>query len=142
MSDKLTEMITTHEGKRRFAYRCTSNALTIGVGRNIDANKGGLGLSDDEIDYLLSNDIARCKKELTDAFSWFEHLNEPRQAAMIDMCFNMGLPRLKKFVKALAAMSIKDYEKAGNEFYNSRWADQVGSRAIKVVKIIKTGEWV
>lgn len=138
---KLEEMITVHEGKRRFAYRCTSNAITIGVGRNIDPNKGGIGLSDDEIAYMLSNDIERVKKELTGAFSWFEFLNEARQAAMIDMGFNMGLPRLKKFTKALGFMSIKDYDNAAREFYDSRWADQVGSRAVKVCKIIRTGEW-
>lgn len=138
---KLIEMITVHEGKRRFVYRCTSNALTIGVGRNIDANKGGIGLSDDEIAYLLSNDIERVRKELTGAFSWFEHLDEVRQAAMIDMCFNMGITSLRKFRKALASMSIKDYDNAAQHFYDSRWAEQVKGRAIKVCNMIRTGEW-
>ena len=41
-----------HEGVEAFGYHCTANKLTIGVGRNIDKD-GGLGLSEDEIDYLL-----------------------------------------------------------------------------------------
>ena len=54
----IIEMLRKHEGVEKYAYKCTADKVTIGVGRNIDKS-GGMGLSDDEIDYLLSNDIKR-----------------------------------------------------------------------------------
>ncbi len=61
MSKDLIEMLRRHEGVRSHAYKCSEDMITVGVGRNIDEN-GGLGLSEDEIDYLLENDITRVRQ--------------------------------------------------------------------------------
>ena len=66
---KLVEMIKRHEGVKSKVYLCSAGYETIGVGRNI--SESGLGLSDDEIDYLLQNDIQRVKEELKDTYFWF-----------------------------------------------------------------------
>lgn len=136
---KLIEQLKRHEGVRTHAYKCSANMITIGVGRNIDED-GGLGLSDDEIDYLLANDIKRCKQELV-ALSWFVDLDEVRQDALINLCFNLGLTRLLGFRNAMAAMAEGDYEKAADEFLDSRWATQVGQRAIEVTNMIRSGSY-
>ena len=60
---------------------------------------------------------------------------------MIDMCFNLGLSRLRGFVKAIEAMSRQQYDNAADEFLDSRWASQVGQRAIRVTEMIRTGEY-
>ena len=135
----IIEMLRKHESVETHAYKCSANKTTIGVGRNIDKN-GGIGLSQREIDYLLANDIKRVEAELSQAFSWYDDLNDPRKDAMMDMCFNMGLPRLSKFKKSLAAMSNRHYEIAAVEFLDSLWARQVGQRAITISEIIRTGE--
>jgi len=101
-----------------------------------------LGLSHDEIEYLLQNDVNRCIQELDSNFTWYRNLCEARRDAMINLCFNLGLPRLKKFVKALAAMEAGNYEEAAVEFLDSRWAKQVGSRALEVAHMIRSGEYV
>ena len=136
---KIIEMLRKHEGVETHAYKCTADKTTIGVGRNIDPN-GGIGLSNDEIDYLLANDVARVNKELIISFPWFAELDEVRKDAIMDMCFNMGLPRLMQFKKALGAMSAKNYDSAAVEFLDSRWAKQVGQRAISITDIIRSGE--
>jgi len=136
---KLKEMLKRHEGVRQFVYQCTANKLTIGVGRNIDKD-GGIGLSLDEINYLLDTDIVRCLRELS-VFSWFSDLDEVRQDAMVSMCFNLGLPRLKGFELALNAMSLGLYEEAASEFLDSKWASQVGNRANELAEMIKTGDY-
>ena len=136
----IIEMLRQHEGVRTHAYKCTSNKTTIGVGRNIDEN-GGIGLSPDEIDYLLANDVERVEAELLAAFNWYKMLGDARKDAMMDMCFNMGLPRLMLFKKALAAMAKGDYVTASAEFLDSRWAKQVGQRAETIAAIIETGEY-
>ncbi len=136
---RLSDMITRHESSETYAYKCTSGKLSIGVGRNIDA-AGGIGLSQDEIAYLLANDIRRCKKELEE-FPWFPSLDDVRQDALIDMCFNMGITRLRTFKKAMGAMENQDYQQAADHFFDSRWARQVPNRAIEICDMIRTGEY-
>jgi len=136
----IIEMLRKHEGVETHAYVDTVGKTTIGVGRNIDP-KGGLGLSSDEINYLLANDVKRVNAELVAAFSWYRTLGTARKDAIMDMCFNMGLPRFKKFKKALAGMAKGDYKTAAIEFLDSRWANQVGQRAITVTDIIRSGEY-
>jgi len=137
----IIEMLRQHEGVRTHAYKCTSDNTTIGVGRNIDEN-GGIGLSADETDYLLANDVKRVEAELIAAFNWYKMLNDARKDAMMDMCFNMGLPRLRKFKRALAAMSANFYEIAAVEFLDSLWAKQVGhKRSTTISEMIRTGEY-
>jgi len=138
--NNLREMLKRHEGVKSHAYTCSAGKITVGVGRNIDQD-GGLGLSDDEIDYLLDNDIIRCIKELNSVFTWFNQLDSVRSDAVIDICFNIGLPRLVLFRNALAAMKEGDYETAADEFYDSRWAKQVGNRAIEICEMIRSGTY-
>ena len=137
---QLVDTLKRHEGYKPFAYRCSADKITIGVGRCIDED-GGLGLSDDEIELLLINDIERCDQELRDAFSWYSLLDKVRRDAMVNLCFNLGLTRLRGFVKALEAMSRLQYENAADEFMDSRWAEQVGNRAVEVTEMIRTGEY-
>ena len=137
---KLIAMLKKHEGVKATAYTDSLGFLTIGAGRNVDP-KSGLGLSDDEIDYLLENDIIRVIKELSSEFPWFADLDDVRKDAMIDISFNLGATKLRGFTRALAAMQIADYDTAAHEFLNSRWALQVGNRATELVEIIKTGTY-
>lgn len=136
---KLVEQLKRHEGVRTHAYKCSANMITVAVGRNIDEN-GGLGLSVDEIEYLLENDIKRCKQELI-SFPWFAEIDSVRQDALVNLCFNLGITRLLGFKNALTAMSIGDYDKAADEFMDSRWAKQVGSRANEVCEMIRSGNY-
>jgi lysozyme len=138
MSD-LIEQLRKHEGVEAFSYVCPAGYETIGVGRNI--SKSGLGLSADEIDYLLQNDINRCVRELAYALDWFASLDGVRQDALVNLCFNLGLTRLMQFKLALSAMERGEYHKAAAEFLDSRWAKQVGNRAIEVTHMIRMGEY-
>jgi lysozyme len=139
MSDQLIDMLKRHEGVRSHVYLCSAGYETLGVGRNI--SESGLGITEDEIDFLLMNDITRVKQELTDTYFWFPALNEARQDAMIDICFNLGLTRLRGFVKAIEAMSREQFDIAADEFMDSRWATQVGNRAVEVTEMIRTGDY-
>ena len=137
--NELIEMLRRHEGVRDKVYLCSAGYETIGVGRNI--SEDGLGLSEDEIDYLLNNDIKRVREELTEEYYWFAGLNDARQDAMIDLSFNLGQTRLRGFVKSLEAMAREDFDTAADEFMDSKWSEQVGDRAVEVTEIIRTGEY-
>jgi lysozyme len=139
--DRLIEQLKRHEGVETHAYKCSSGKLTIGVGRNIDP-EGGIGLTMDEIEYLLSNDILRCIKELSTEYPWFGDLDEVRQEAIINIFLNLGATRFRLFKRALAAMEEGNYETASTEFLDSLWAKQVGGRALELTDIIRSGEYV
>ena len=138
--EKLIAMLTRHEGVETHAYECSEGRITVACGRNID-QRGGLGLSPDEIEYLLENDITRIIKELSTAYTWFSDLDDVRKDAMIDIAFNLGAPRLRGFKRALAAMEAADYKTAAIEFLDSRWAKQVGGRALELTDMIDSGEY-
>ena len=136
---KLIEMIRQHEGVVKHAYEDSRGYLTIGVGRLIDEKLGG-GLSDDEINYLLANDIKRCQAE-AETYEWFAGLNEPRQAVVISLLFNLGKPRFDGFKASQAAISAGDYATAASEMLDSKWAVQVGKRADEMAAMMFSGEW-
>ena len=138
--EKLFAMLKRHEGVESHAYECSEGKITVGVGRNID-KQGGMGLSDDEVEYLLQNDIERVIKELSSEYSWFNDLDDVRKDAMIDISFNLGQTRLRLFVKALAAMESGNYKKAATEFLDSKWARQTGGRALELSDLISSGEY-
>ena len=140
MRNKLIEMLKVHEGVETYAYKCSENKITIGVGRNVD-KAGGLGLSDDEVDYLLQNDINRVILELNSEYDWFSDLDDIRQDAMIDISFNLGQTRLRAFKNALAAMSEGDWDEAADQFMDSRWSEQVGIRAKNLTEMIRSGAY-
>lgn len=140
MTDKIIELLRRHEGVKAHAYRCTANKITVGVGRNIDP-EGGLGLSDDEIDYLLTNDINRVIVELGQAFEWFSALDEVRRDAMINLCFQLGLPTLLKFRNFLAEMSEGNYELASPHLLDSLYARQTPARANEIAEMIVSGKY-
>ena len=138
MMNELIEQLRLHEGVRSKVYLCSEGYETIGVGRNV--SESGIGLSDDEIAYLLANDIARCEQEIAERFDWFDDLDPVRQDAIIDMAFNLGITRLSQFQNMLRALSESRFSDAATEALDSRWASQVGQRAQTVAEMIRTGE--
>jgi len=137
---KLIEMLKRHESVKYKVYRDMNGLEHIGVGRNI--SKNGLGLSEDEVEYLLANDIERVIKELSTEYRWFNDLDDVRKDAMINISFNLGATRLRLFKRALGAMEKGEYKLAAVEFLDSRWSKQVGGRALELCDLISTGEYV
>lgn len=134
------DLIKRHEGFVGQPYKCPAGKLTIGYGRNIEDN----GITLDEGDYLLRNDVDNAQIEISELCRIrnvnFEQLNLVRQAVLIDMIFNLGMNRLSKFNKMFEALAKKDYEEASREMLDSLWARQVKTRAIKLAELMRTGE--
>ena len=134
---QLIAQLKLHEGLRLKPYTCTSGKLSIGVGRNLD----DIGISEQEAEMLLLNDIEEAKSQLATYFPWTQDLDEVRLAALINFTFNVGIGTVCKFVNAMALLKDESYDMASEEFLQSRWANQVGQRAIDVTEQIRTGEW-
>jgi len=143
MTDRLTALIARHEGANRdpktgrhLPYKDSLGILTVGYGRNLER-----GISEDEARYMLANDIADHRNELLVHAPWVQGLDEVRLAALVDMAFNLGVPRLMGFRRMLAAARAGDWQTAAREMLDSRWAAQVGSRAVELAHMMRTGEW-
>lgn len=133
----LIEQLKRHEGLKLKPYKCTADKLTIGVGRNLE----DVGISEEEAEMLLQNDINRATKQILAEFPWTRELDEVRFSALINFTFNVGIGTVGKFVNAMALLKAGSYDMAADEFLHSRWAKQVGQRAIEVTEQIRTGEW-
>ena len=134
---KLIDQLKLHEGLRLKPYKCTSGKLSIGVGRNLE----DIGISEKEAEMLLLHDIEEAERQLTAHFPWTQDLDEVRLAALINFTFNVGIGTVSKFVNAMALLKEGSFDMASEEFLQSRWANQVGQRAIDVTEQIRTGEW-
>tara|TARA_Y100000385_G_scaffold107460_1_gene111579 strand:- start:147 stop:575 length:429 start_codon:yes stop_codon:yes gene_type:complete len=134
--NRFIKQMRFHEGVKNKVYKDHLGIETIGVGRNLVDR----GLSDEEVDYLLSNDITIVENELDNGLSWWRDLDEVRQRALADLAFNMGIPRLHGFVKMLDGLQRRDYHAAADELLDSKYAKQVGARSERVAAMIRTGE--
>ena len=131
-------LIAKHEGDRLRMYQDTADPpkWTIGRGHNIEDN----GISQAVSDLMFKEDIEDVYRDLA-CFKWINDLNPPREAVIVDMVFNLGMPKFKGFKKTIAHLSAGDYYLASIEMLNSKWAKQVGYRAIRLSHMMKTGEW-
>lgn len=136
---RLAADLRRDEGMRSRAYKDSEGYWTIGVGRLIDPRLGG-GLSDDEIELLLANDIARVVEELDQALPWWQKLNDARQEVLANMAFNLGVGGLLKFKRTLSMLEHGEFAEASREMLRSKWARQVGKRAVRLADQIATGE--
>ena len=151
--DKLIE----HEGMVLTVYQDTLGIDTIGIGRNLKDR----GISKEELDamdipnmdviyqygiseadarYLAKNDVQIVENELLTAHPCVDRLDAVRQLVLVDMAFNMGVPRLRKFKKMWAAIHEEDFQTAAKEMLDSRWAVQVKSRSHKLANMMHHGE--
>ena len=137
----LKQQLLREEGSESCAYQDTRGFWTIGVGRLIDARKGD-GLSQDEIEYLLDNDIKKITEQVHKFLPWVSKLNEPRRAVLIGMAFQMGLRGLLGFKRTLGSIEDGQYFEAAVEMLDSTWAKQTPERAHRLATQMKTGEWI
>ena len=132
--DSLKERIKKHEGKVRKPYLDSVGVLTVGYGRNLEANP----LSDDEIDLMFENDFRRAL-DGAEGFFCYSQLNDTRRGVLIEMVFQMGVNGVCKFKRFLDAAMAEDWQKAHDEMLDSKWAKQVPSRAKELAEVFLNG---
>ncbi len=133
-SEELLSMIERHEGFRTHPYRCTAGKLTIGIGRNIEDR----GISRDEAQVMLRNDVKLAVTDLTSVFPDFGTFPEPAANALIDMMFNLGLTRFREFEMMIEAIDIRDWNMAADEMLDSKWYKDVGDRAEELAALVRS----
>lgn len=132
----LLEDLIRDEGLRLKPYTDSVGKLTIGVGRNLD----DVGISEEEARAMLNADIDRAESQLRRTFGWFLSAPEPVQRGLTNMAFNMGITRLTQFGRMLSALASKDYDLAASEALKSKWATQVGARAVRIAELFESAK--
>ena len=167
-SDDLIKVLIQHEGLRLSVYKDTLGYDTIGIGRNLHDR----GISDVELRhmdipsmdtiyehgiteadamYLAKNDVQIVEEELMRAHPCVDKLDAVRQLVLVDMGYNLGIPRLKLFTRMWnfitlatetdsAAQKRVYFNLARVEMMSSKWADQVGKRANRLAAAMNFGE--
>ena len=135
----LLDELTRDEGYRKSAYQDHLGYWTIGIGRLVDKGKRA-GLTREEAQYLLSNDVKRFEGGLDKRLPWWRELDDVRQRVILNMAFNMGVTGLLSFRNTLKAVKEGRYEDASRGMLKSKWAGQVGSRAKRLSKMMLTGK--
>ena len=137
---RLKDQLKLDEGLRLEPYQDSEGWWTVGYGRLIDTRRGGK-ISEDEAEYLLNNDIDVVINQVIREFPWFGDLSDTRQEVVLNMVFNLGLPKFKGFRNAITAMTRHDWTDASREMLDSLWSRQVGNRAVRLAEAMRTGEW-
>ena len=136
MIDSVLSDLKRDEGFVSHVYQDSEGYWTIGYGRLIDKRLGG-GITDAEAEILLEHDINESKADLDRALPWWHGLSEPSRRGLVNMCFNLGLPRLLTFKRMLAALEAGDGGLAADEALYSKWAGQVGDRAKRIAALYR-----
>ncbi|MFA5282030.1 MAG: lysozyme [Candidatus Cloacimonadaceae bacterium] len=149
--ERMKEQLLRHEGLRLKPYRCTAGKLTIGVGRNLDTK----GFSQTEAFMLLEHDILQCERQILDEIpKIYLQLDVVRKSVLLNMCISipqsrfaslrepcyLGINGLLGFKNTLAFIKAGDWVRAANGMLASKWAKQVGRRAIELSELMRKGK--
>lgn len=142
-------LIKGHEGWRNFVYDDATGLPikpgttvvghpSIGYGRALDVH----GILPTEGDLLLENNVLDCRQDLVPIFGdrW-NGFGGPRQAALLDMRYNLGPTGFRNFNRMVTALLNSDWKTAAQEALGSAWAREVGQRAQDDARMIESGEW-
>jgi len=141
--DQLREQLKIDEGVKYEIYNDHLGYATFGIGHLVvkgDEEHGkpiGTPVSEERVNSVFDSDVATYVTEAKKVFPNLDTLPEEAQEVIVNMCFNMGAPRLSKFKKFIGGVNAGDWNTAAVEMMDSRWAKQVGVRADRLRDRIK-----
>lgn len=113
-------------------------AISSAVGRTVTNGT----ITAEEVSLLFQQDLNTVRSGISSnskVRAVYVTLNRPRQMAIENMCFQMGVGGVAKFTNALNAMQSQNWQRAYAELRNSTWAAQTPGRSSRVAKIVLTG---
>jgi|TARA_E500000305_G_C4006683_1_gene230366 lysozyme len=133
--------IKLHEGFSPTVYEDTLGYKTVGYGHLVTIKDDfviGEIYSPEELEGVFEDDY---KIAFDNAHDLLEDedipFHEVVESVLIEMAFQLGLPRLKKFVNFIQGLKDQDYNKAADEMIDSRWAKQTPNRAHGLSEMIR-----
>ena len=103
--DKLREQLKIDEGVKYEIYNDHLGYATFGIGHLVvegDQEHGqpvGTPVTEERVNSVFDSDVELYVKEAKKVFPNLDDLPEEAQQVIVNMCFNMGAPRLSQFKK-------------------------------------------
>jgi lysozyme len=143
----LREEIEADEGCEYKIYRCSEGYPTAGIGHLITEwdedyydKPIGTPVPEEKVQEWFVNDVQTAINDCNDIFNSFEKLPEDIQHVLINMAFQLGGPRLRKFKMMIAAVEMEDYREMALQMEDSRWFKQTTNRAQRLIdRVVKHG---
>jgi lysozyme len=131
MYEELKEQIKEHEGFVPRTYKDSLGKRTIGFGHLVldhEQFEEDKEYTKEQLELVFEKDF---EMSLNDANKILEGkpVNHIARECVIELVFNIGMPRTKKFVKMLSALDREDYGEAAFQIMDSLYARQVPNRA-------------
>ena len=133
--DKLRDELKVDEGVKYEIYLDHLSLPTLGVGhliKDTDPESGlpiGTKIEEERVNELFDEDIQVTIQECKYLYNDFDDLPEEAQRIIANMMFNLGRPRLSRFLKMKQHVDNRDFASASQEMKNSKWYRQVTNRA-------------
>ena len=137
--ERVQKQLEIDEGVVYEVYNDHLGYPTFGIGhliRKEDPEFGepvGTPVSKERVADAFAADISIACGECEVLYPFWEELPEEVQEILVNMMFNLGRPRLSKFKKMTAALEMGDWKTAAIEGRDSRWYNQVGNRAERLM---------
>ena len=138
--EKLQEELENDEGVKYEIYNDHLGYPTFGIGHLIldsDPEYGsdtGTEVSEDRVKEAFASDVVGVVSDCETLYPDFEELPEDAQRIIANMMFNMGRPRLSKFIGMKRGVDSRNWEHAADEMVDSGWYNQVTNRADRLVE--------
>lgn len=143
--------LKSEEGFRDTIYKDTLGHPTIGYGFNLDdpttsgmiapdVLSGARKITVEESDAILNKLFEESQKGAINFVGEdvYGALNDDQKLALVDMAYNMGSPKLSKFVKMRQAILDGDFVRAAAEIQNSDYFKQVTNRAKRNMELMNS----
>ena len=128
--EDVKQRIKEHEGFRDTVYSDSLGFATIGYGHLVlptDNFVEGVNYPKEQLEEVFDKDFQialTSANELVDGLD----LNLIAKGVIVEMCFQLGKPRVMKFKKMWEALRNNDFEEAANQMIDSAWHKQTTSR--------------
>lgn len=143
LSPTLIDRVKRHEGLVLTPQRDVGDMWVIGWGHDILPDQAvalAHGISDEEAENWLHEDLENAEHACRRSFSWFDELSPIRQEVIIEMCFQMGMLGLTKFRKMLMCASAGDYAGAAAQMLDSEWYRETPARCKELSNNMRWGK--
>ena len=142
MIDNIIDQLKRDEGFRSYIYTDMVGKRTIGYGHNLDAKPlPYTDVSEQLATTILNNDVNDITNTLVHLLPWTDTVHDEHFGVLQNMAFNMGVEGLVGFHHMLTFMHDGDYANAALAMTQSKWYNEVGNRAVRLVKQMETGVW-
>ena len=137
--EEVKQRVKEHEGFRDTVYSDSLGFATIGYGHLVlptDNFVEGVAYPKEELEVVFDNDF---QIALTSAEELLEEIEVPEtiKGVIVEMCFQLGKPRVMKFKRMWEGLEAGDYNKSADEMIDSNWHKQTTARCESLAELVR-----